>query len=58
MDMDQDRMMLTSPAAKTRQCSSCGKTLSLNFFALDNRECRRCEAQRSSQLQNTLQELA
>ena len=52
-----NRMMLTSPAAETRQCSSCGKTLSLNFFALDNRECRRCEAQRSSQLQNTPQEL-
>ena len=51
-------MVLTSPQAETRECSSCGKTLSLNFFALDARECRRCEAQRSSQLQASLQESA
>ena len=51
-------MVLTSPPAENRECSSCGKTLSLNFFALDTRECRRCEGQRSSQRQTTLQESA
>ena len=53
-----NRMMLSSPAAETRQCSNCGKTLSLNFFALDTRECRRCEAQRNSQMEETLQQSA
>ena len=51
-------MVLNSPPAESRVCSSCGQTLSLNFFALDTRECRRCEAQRSSQRQTTLQESA
>ena len=51
-------MVLTSPPAESRECSSCGKTLSLNFFALDTRECRRCEGQRSSQRQTTPQESA
>jgi uncharacterized paraquat-inducible protein A len=53
-----NKIMQTSPAAETRQCSSCGKTLSLNFFALDSRECRRCEAQRSTLLEETLQQPA
>ena len=34
----------TTPAPEQRQCTSCGKTLSLNFFGLDAKECRRCEA--------------
>jgi len=51
-------MVMTSPPAESRECSSCGKMLSLNFFALDTRECRRCEGQRSSQRQTTLQESA
>ena len=33
-----NKIMQTSPAAETRQCSSCDKTPSLNFFALDSRE--------------------
>ncbi len=36
-------MSYESPPAETRQCSSCGRTLSLNFFGLDTRICRKCE---------------
>ncbi|WP_156098095.1 hypothetical protein [Synechococcus sp. KORDI-100] len=37
-------MPFESPPPEARLCSSCGDLQSLNFFALDNDECRRCEA--------------
>ena len=36
-------MPFESPPPEARQCSSCGDLKSLNFFALDSDECRRCE---------------
>ena len=37
-------MPFESPPPEARLCSSCGDLKSLNFFALDSDECRRCEA--------------
>ena len=37
-------MPFESPPPEARECSSCGDLKSLNFFALDSDECRRCEA--------------
>ena len=39
-------MAFEAPPAEGRQCSSCGDIKPLNFFGLDQQECRNCEAQR------------
>jgi hypothetical protein len=36
-------MPFESPPPQARQCNSCGDLKSLNFFALDSNDCRRCE---------------
>ena len=44
-----------TPEPEHRQCSSCGKTMSLNFFGLDAHECRRCELKNGSNEQQSLE---
>ena len=39
-------MAFEAPPAQGRQCSCCGEIKPLNFFGLDQQECRNCEAQR------------
>ena len=38
-----------APPAEGRQCTCCGDIKPLNFFGLDQQECRNCEAQRRHQ---------
>ena len=42
-------MAFQSPPAEGRTCNTCGDVKSLNFFALDSHECRRCEESREQQ---------
>lgn len=42
-------MVFQSPPAEGRACKTCGDVKSLNFFALDSHECRRCEESREQQ---------
>ena len=42
-------MAFDAPRAQGRQCSSCGDIKPLNFFGLDQQECRNCEVQRRRQ---------
>ena len=42
-------MAFQSPPAEGRTCNTCGDVKSLNFFALDSHECRRCEERREQQ---------
>ena len=42
-------MAFEAPPAQGRQCSFCGEIKPLNFFGLDQLECRNCEAQRRRQ---------
>ena len=42
-------MALEAPPAEGRQCISCGDIKPLNFFGLDQQECRNCESRRSQQ---------
>ena len=46
----QSLMSYATPPAETRQCTSCGKALTLNFFKLDHQECRHCEGKRQADL--------
>ncbi len=39
-------MAFEAPPPQGRQCTSCGDIKALNFFGLDSRECRNCEALR------------
>ena len=39
-------MAFEAPPAEGRQCTSCGDIKILNFFGLDSKECRNCEAKR------------
>ena len=49
-------MSYESPPAETRQCNSCGKILSLNFFGLDSQTCRACEVKQRMQANETAQQ--
>lgn len=51
-------MAYDTPPPEIRQCRSCGKTLSLNFFGLDSNECRRCEAKLKLEQEKPLEQLA
>ena len=42
-------MAFEAPPAEGRQCTYCGDIKPLNFFGLDQQECRNCEAQRRHQ---------
>ena len=42
-------MAFEVPPAEGRQCISCGDIKPLNFFGLDQQECRNCGAQRRHQ---------
>ena len=42
-------MAFEAPPAQGRQCSCCGEIKPLNFFGLDQQECRNCEAKRLRQ---------
>ena len=42
-------MALKAPPAEGRQCISCGDIKPLNFFGLDQQECRNCESSRRQQ---------
>ncbi len=42
-------MAFEAPPAEGRQCISCGDIKPLNFFGLDQQECRNCESRRSQQ---------
>jgi len=37
-------MAFEAPPAEGRQCIGCGEIQPLNFFGLDSKECRSCEA--------------
>ena len=39
-----------APPAEGRQCISCGDIKTLNFFGLDQQECRNCESRRRQQV--------
>ena len=39
-------MAFEAPPAEGRQCNNCGEIKPLNFFGLDSKECRNCEAMR------------
>ena len=39
-------MSFEAPPAEGRQCTNCGDIKPLNFFGLDQHECRNCEAVR------------
>ena len=41
---DATTMAFEAPPAEGRQCTSCGDIKILNFFGLDSKECRNCEA--------------
>lgn len=41
---DATTMAFEAPPAEGRQCTSCGDIKILNFFGLDSKECRSCEA--------------
>jgi len=47
-----------TPEPEHRQCTSCGMTLSLNFFGLDAHECRRCEIKNRAQAEQSVVELS
>ena len=42
-------MAFEAPPAEGRQCISCGDIKPLNFFGLDQQECRNCESRRRQQ---------
>ena len=42
-------MAFEAPPAEGRQCISCGDIKPLNFFGLDQQECRNCESSRRQQ---------
>ena len=42
-------MAFEAPPGEGRQCISCGDIKPLNFFGLDQQECRNCESRRSQQ---------
>ena len=42
-------MTFEAPPAEGRQCISCGDIKPLNFFGLDQQECRNCESSRRQQ---------
>ena len=42
-------MAFEAPPAEGRQCISCGDIKPLNFFGLDQKECRNCESSRRQQ---------
>lgn len=42
-------MAFEAPPAEGRQCISCGDIKHLNFFGLDQQECRNCESRRRQQ---------
>ena len=42
-------MAFDAPPAQGRQCRCCGYIKPLNFFGLDQQECRNCEVQRRRQ---------
>ena len=42
-------MAFEAPPAEGRQCISCGDIKPLNFFGLDQQECRNCESKRRQQ---------
>ena len=42
-------MAFEAPPAEGRQCISCGEIKPLNFFGLDQQECRNCESRRRQQ---------
>ena len=42
-------MAFEAPPAEGRQCISCGDIKPLNFFGLDQQECRNCESRRGHQ---------
>ena len=42
-------MAFEAPPAQERQCTSCGEIKPLNFFGLDQQECRNCESLRLEQ---------
>ena len=43
-------MAFEAPPAEGRQCISCGDIKTLNFFGLDQQECRNCESRRRQQV--------
>lgn len=43
---DDTAMAFEAPPAEGRQCIDCGDIKPLNFFGLDSKECRYCEALR------------
>ena len=42
-------MAFEAPPAEGRQCISCGDIKTLNFFGLDQQECRNCESSQRQQ---------
>ena len=42
-------MAFEAPPAEGRQCISCGDIKPLNFFGLDQQECRNCESRQRQQ---------
>ena len=43
-------MAFEAPPAEGRQSISCGEIKTLNFFGLDQQECRNCESRRRQQV--------
>jgi len=41
---EEATMAFEAPPAEGRQCIGCGEIQPLNFFGLDSKECRSCEA--------------